>query len=78
MARQWRIEYPNALYHVMSRGNSGQDMFFSDNDRNLFLSIVEELPERNNIQIHAYVLMGNHYHLLVKTVGIGKGVKPKY
>ena len=68
MARQWRIEYPNALYHVMSRGNSGQDMFFSDNDRNLFLSIVEELPERNNIQIHAYVLMGNHYHLLVKTV----------
>ncbi|MDP8226687.1 MAG: transposase [Candidatus Celaenobacter polaris] len=41
---------------------------FSDNDRNLFPSIVEELPEGYNIQIPAYVLMGNHYHLLLKTV----------
>lgn len=68
MARQWRIEYPNAIYHVMSRGNGGQDIFLSDNDRTLFLSLLEELFERYNIQIHAYVLMGNHYHLLVKTV----------
>jgi REP element-mobilizing transposase RayT len=52
----------------MSRGNGGQDIFLSDNDRNLFLSLIEELSERYNIQIHAYVLMGNHYHLLVKTV----------
>ncbi len=68
MARQWRIEYPNALYHVMSRGNGGQDIFFSDHDRQLFLSLLQDLPERYNIQIHAYVLMSNHYHLLVKTI----------
>lgn len=68
MARQWRIEYPGALYHVLSRGNGGQDIFFSDNDRALFLSLLEELTERFTVEIHAYVLMSNHYHLLVKTI----------
>jgi len=68
MARQWRIEYPGALYHVMSRGNGGQDIFQTDDDRTLFLELIEELAERFNIEIYAYVLMGNHYHLLLKTV----------
>lgn len=68
MARQWRIEYPGALYHVLSRGNGGQVIFYSDDDRYLFLSLLEKLTERFNIEVHAYVLMGNHYHLLVKTI----------
>jgi REP element-mobilizing transposase RayT len=68
MARQWRIEYPGALYHVMSRGNGGRDVFGSDDDRHLFLALLGELRERFDIEIHAYVLMGNHYHLLVKTL----------
>ena len=68
MARQWRIEYPGALYHVMSRGNGGQDIFQTDDDRTLFLELTEELAERFNLEIYAYVLMGNHYHLLLKTV----------
>ena len=68
MARQWRIEYPGALYHVLSRGNGGQDIFNSDNDRNLFLSLLEELIERFDVEVHAYVLMSNHYHLLLKTI----------
>ncbi len=67
MARQWRIEYPNALYHVLSRGNGGQDIYRSDDDRHLFLSLLEDLSERFNIDIYAYVLMDNHYHLLLKT-----------
>jgi REP element-mobilizing transposase RayT len=68
MARQWRIEYPGALYHVMSRGNGSRDIFFSDSDRHLFLSLLEELSERFDIEIFAYVLMGNHYHILLKTL----------
>lgn len=68
MARQWRIEYPNALYHVMSRGNGGQDVYGSDQDRDLFLALLEDMSVRFNIEIHAYVLMDNHYHLLVKTI----------
>ncbi len=68
MARQWRIEFPGALYHVLSRGNGRQNIFWSDKDRYLFLSLLEELSERFKVEIYAYVLMGNHYHLLLKTI----------
>ena len=67
MARQWRIEYPKALYHVLSRGNGGQDIYRSDDDRHLFLSLLGDLSERYNIEVFAYVLMSNHYHLLLRT-----------
>jgi len=67
MARQWRIEYPGALYHVLSRGNNGQNIFISDHDRRVFLDLMEDLTERFSIEIYAYVLMGNHYHILLKT-----------
>ena len=67
MARQWRIEYPGALYHVLSRGNGGQDIFLTNDDRHQFLALLEDLSDRFNIDIFAYVLMGNHYHLLLKT-----------
>lgn len=67
MARQWRIEYPNALYHILSRGNGGQDIFLSDDDRKLFISLLVDLSERFNINVYAYVLMNNHYHLLLRT-----------
>lgn len=52
---------------MMSRGNARQDIFCSDDDRHLFLELLDELSERFNIEVHAYVLMGNHYHLLLKT-----------
>ena len=68
MARQWRIEFPGALYHVLSRGNGRQDIFLSDDDRHLFLALLEGLSERFNIEVYAYLLMSNHYHLLLKTI----------
>jgi putative transposase len=68
MARQWRIEFPGALYHVLSRGNGRQDIFYCNDDRNVFLNLLDELSERFNIEIYAYVLMGNHYHLVIKTI----------
>lgn len=68
MARQWRIEFPGALYHVLSRGNGRQAIFFSDDDRHLFLNLLAELSARFNLELYAYVLMGNHYHLLLKTI----------
>ena len=67
MARQWRIEYPGAIYHVLSRGNNYQNVFITDDDRHLFLELLEELSERFKISIYAYVLMSNHYHLLLQT-----------
>jgi REP element-mobilizing transposase RayT len=67
MSRPWRIEYEGALYHLLSRGNEGSDIFMSDNDRSSFLETVGEMSERFAIDVFAYVLMENHYHLLVRT-----------
>ncbi len=68
MARQWRIEYKGGIYHVLSRGNQRQLIFEDDNDRDIFLKILIEASERFSIELYAYVLMGNHYHLLLKTI----------
>jgi chromosomal replication initiation ATPase DnaA len=62
MGRAWRIEYEGALYHLMSRGNDGQDIYLNDADRNLFLDTISEMSERFEVDVFAYVLMPNHYH----------------
>ncbi len=67
MARAWRIEYEGALYHVLSRGNEKQDIVITDSDRKLFLATAAEMGERFEIDVFAYVLMDNHYHLLFRT-----------
>jgi REP element-mobilizing transposase RayT len=67
MGRAWRIEYEGALYHLMSRGNDGQDIYLNDTDRNFFLDTISEMSERFKVDIITYVLMSNHYHLLVRT-----------
>ncbi|MGZ4887517.1 MAG: transposase [Candidatus Aminicenantales bacterium] len=67
MARQLRIEYPGALYHVKSRGNQKQPIFLSDDDRRIFLACLGDAHEKFDAIIHAYCLMTNHYHLMVET-----------
>jgi putative transposase len=67
MARAWRIEFEGALYHVVSRGNERRDIFFSDDDRRLFLDTLGEMAQRFEMELFAYVLMNNHYHLLLST-----------
>ncbi len=67
MARPLRIEYAGAVYHVMARGNQGQAIFCDDKDRQRFLETLGQACEKTGWHIHAYVLMGNHYHLLVET-----------
>jgi putative transposase len=67
MARQLRIEYPGAFYHVMARGNAQQDIFIDDGDRRAFLALISQAHERHAFEVHAYVLMSNHYHLLLRT-----------
>jgi hypothetical protein len=63
----WRIQYENAFYHVFSRGNNQQDIFVTDDDRYLFLDTIGEMAKRFDCDIFAYVLMDNHYHLLLRT-----------
>jgi len=67
MTRAWRIEYEGALYHVLSRGNEKQDIVIDDDDRKLFLDTAGQMGERFAIDLFAYVLMDNHYHLLFRT-----------
>jgi putative transposase len=67
MARPLRIEYPGAYYHVMSRGNRREDIFLSDKDRKVFLDGLADSCETYSIKLIAYVLLSNHFHLLVQT-----------
>ena len=67
MPRSVRIQYPGAHYHAMCRGNNGQDIFENDDGRRLFLSTLGEVCQQTGWFIHAYVLMSNHYHLLLET-----------
>ena len=67
MGRPLRIEYPGALYHITSRGNERKKIFIEDADKIKFLEILEDYHNRFNILIHGYVLMDNHYHLVVET-----------
>jgi REP element-mobilizing transposase RayT len=77
MARPLRIEYAGAVYHVMARGNQGQAIFRDERDRLRFLETLGEACAKTGWRIHAYVLMGNHYHLLVETPegNLVKGMK---
>ena len=67
MARPLRIEYPGALYHITSRGNERRNIFLDDADRMKFLEILKDYHDRFGILIHSYVLMNNHYHLILET-----------
>jgi REP element-mobilizing transposase RayT len=67
MARKIRIEYAGAVYHVMARGNQGRDIYADDQDRKLWLEALAEGCEKTGRRIHAWVMMGNHYHLLLET-----------
>ena len=61
------MEYEGAFYHVTSRGNLRQNIFFQDADREERLETLSRIKERYGRILHAYVLMNNHYHLLIET-----------
>ena len=67
MARPLRIEYPNAVYHVTSRGNARNKIFLGDQDRENFLFVLDAVVKRYNWLCHAHCLMDNHYHLMIET-----------
>lgn len=70
MARLKRYHHPGALYHVMLRGNDGQDIFFSKTDRYALCFLLQEGVERYGHRIHAFCFMNNHIHLLIQIAEI--------
>ncbi len=67
MGRALRIEYPGAFYHITSRGNQSQPIYYIDADRRHFLNILYEAIDKYSVRIHSYVCMTTHYHILLET-----------
>ncbi|MFO7560988.1 MAG: transposase [Desulfobacterales bacterium] len=67
MARQLRIQYPGAYYHVTSRGNERQDIYKDSVDYDIFLDKLTASLDIYNVSLLAYVCMTNHFHLFVTT-----------
>jgi REP-associated tyrosine transposase len=67
MSRPLRIQYPGAVYHVTCRGNERKEIFREDGDRPAFLAILIESQEIYQVILYAWVLMENHFHLLLET-----------
>lgn len=67
MARALRISFEGAWYHIMNRGTDKQPIFYNDSQRKMFLKMLAETCKKHHIEVHAYCLMGNHYHLMIRT-----------
>jgi len=65
MPRQLRLEYPGAIYHVLSRGH--RQIYVDDVDRHDFLKTLAETCQKTGFEVHAYCLMRNHFHLVLQT-----------
>jgi putative transposase len=77
MSRPLRLEFPEALYHLTSRGDRREDIYEDDEDRLAFLDVFFSVIEQFNWVCYAYCLMSNHYHLLVQTpdANLSKGMR---
>jgi putative transposase len=68
MSRPLRLLTEGAIYHVMSRGNAKMAIYHDDVDRLRFLAILEGVLEQYRVECHAYCLMSNHYHMVLRTL----------
>ena len=67
MPNKPRLDHHNAFHHVTNRGARRDLIFLDDADRRRWITIVADVCERRGVEIHAYCLMGNHFHLLVRS-----------
>ena len=67
MARPYRLQSEDCFYHITSRGNDRKKIFLNDTDFEKFLEYILTAKEKYDFYLLAYVLMSNHYHLLIKT-----------
>lgn len=67
MPRQARIDYPGALHHVMGKGIEGKNIFEEEQDKQLFYALIKEILSKSSMQLYAWCIMSNHFHLLMQT-----------
>ena len=70
MARKPRIHYPGALYHVMVRGNNGENVLCEEIHKKKYLDIIALYKEKMGFMLYAYCIMDNHVHLLIEVADI--------
>jgi REP element-mobilizing transposase RayT len=77
MSRPVRIEFPGAVYHVTSRASDRRFVFGDAEDRGVFLNVLDNVVSRFSWLIHSYVLMDDHYHLVVEVPegNLSKGMR---
>jgi putative transposase len=68
MARPLRIQLPGLFYHVVARGNAKMPIFLDNTDRLRFLSELLDVTLDFYVQCHAFCLMSNHFHLVLRTL----------
>ncbi|MDD2447659.1 MAG: transposase [Tissierellia bacterium] len=66
MGRKPRLEYPGGVYHLIQRGNNRGFIFDNDEEKEFFISLLKEYSEKFEFEIYGYVIMSNHYHLIIK------------
>jgi putative transposase len=69
MPRRARLTLPKVPLHLIQRGNNRQACFFADQDYRFYLDWLAEYSDKTGCQVHAYVLMTNHVHLLISADG---------
>ena len=67
MARPLRIEYPDAIHHVMVRGIDRQAIVCDELDRDRWVTLLQQAVERFHWRLFAYALLDNHFHLFLQT-----------
>ena len=66
MARKPRVHYEGALYHVMARGNNGEYILKSKEDKELYIETIKRYKKKDKFNLFAYCIMDNHIHLLIQ------------
>ena len=66
MSRQARVKIEAGWVHVMNRGLERLEIYQEDRDREHMLELVAAMSERYGVKVHGYVLMANHYHILLE------------
>lgn len=68
MGRPWREEYKSGIYHVIARGNNKEYIFKESVDKGYFIKLLKEYAMAMGYKIYGYVLMDNHYHIIIQTM----------
>src|SRR6266480_2644129 len=68
MARALRLQFEDAIYHLCARGNRREHIFTVDKDYRRFEELLAQSLDRYQAELHAYVLLPNHFHLVARTL----------